>query len=798
MKLKKVLGLALSAMMAISAVVPWTGMTASAEEPEITPYAATWFYFEASEGGDLKVSNSDLFGDDYEIIEAGDSEGLNIWDFLGETTVEALPYDGWEFDHWEVSKFYDSDWVEVNWPQEYSLSWWDEFAIDGIRVVFEKVEEEEPATVTVTVQYVDEEQNPIEGVDSMTFEVPAETDLDAWADEHYDEYVKSIEGYEVLGGGTNGTTIIVKYKKVETPPVVEAETINKVVITVGENLLADLSTDITKGWINIFAYAADDDDKFVLTSNGMAGGAVFSTSSTSKIPEDLTVENFKNYFGTYNITTTLVGIISIKECGPEYVQDIYVAEEGEQNVLYIKLEIEGEEPVEPETKEIGVNYWDIENNKQAGEGKVTVAADANKVNTSALTDIPEGYELATTGDIEINGGWIFVDVRPVATTKEIGVNYWDVENNEQVMEGKVTVAADANNVNMSQLDVPDGYELTGYIGDYQINDGWIFVEVRPIATTKTVGVNYWDVENNVQVSEGTVTVAIDANNVNMSQLDVPDGYELTGYIGDYQINDGWIYVEVKPAEGTRTVGLNYWDVVNNKQVKEGSVVVDEDATYVNTSTFTDIPEGYELVWVGDLQIMDGWVWVEVRPVEGTRTVGLNFWDIENNKQVKEGAVVVDKDATYVNTSAFEDQVPKGYELVWIGDLQINDDWVWVEIRPVEAEEPDDSDDDDSESGSRYPYIPPVRGNSDRDDDDTTIDDDDTPLSPGTGEGTNPGDATPGNPGDATSGDPSDVIGDENVPKVDAPQTGRKIAGSVALLAGAAAVAVVTFKKRRDK
>ena len=32
-----------------------------------------------------------------------------------------------------------------------------------------------------------------------------------------------------------------------------------------------------------------------------------------------------------------------------------------------------------------------------------------------------------------------------------------------------------------------------------------------------------------------------------------------------------------------------------------------------TSTFTDIPEGYELVWTGDLQINDGWVWVEVRP-----------------------------------------------------------------------------------------------------------------------------------------------------------------------------------------
>ena len=55
---------------------------------------------------------------------------------------------------------------------------------------------------------------------------------------------------------------------------------------------------------------------------------------------------------------------------------------------------------------------------------------------------------------------------------------------------------------------------------------------------------------------------------------------------------------------------------------EGSLTVDADATLVNTSTFTDIPEGYELVWTGDLPIVDGWVWVEVRPVEDTKTVGL--------------------------------------------------------------------------------------------------------------------------------------------------------------------------------
>ena len=338
----------------------------------------------------------------------------------------------------------------------------------------------------------------------------------------------------------------------------------------------------------------------------------------------------------------------------------------------------------PATKEIGVNYWDVENNKQAGEGKVTVPADAYNVNTSALTDIPEGYELVSTGDITINDGWIYVEVRPAATTQTVGVNYWDVVNNKQAGEGEVTVAADATNVNSSALtDIPAGYELVN-VGDFTINDGWIYVEVRPVATTQTVGVNYWDIINDEQAGEGEVTVAADATNVNSSALtDIPQGYELVN-VGDFAINDGWIYVEVRPAATTQTVGVNYWDIVNNEQAGEGEVTVAADATNVNSSALTDIPEGYELVNVGDFAITDGWIYVEVRPVDAeTKTVGLNYWDVVNNKQVAEGSVTVAADATNVNTSTFKD-IPAGYELVWEGDLQINDGWVWVEVRPVEA------------------------------------------------------------------------------------------------------------------
>ena len=351
------------------------------------------------------------------------------------------------------------------------------------------------------------------------------------------------------------------------------------------------------------------------------------------------------------------------------------------------------------TQTVGVNYWDVENDKQAGEGEVTVDADAWNVNSSELTDIPEGYELTVVGDFAINDGWIFVSVRPVVTTKTVGVNYWDVENGKQAGEGEVTVDADATNVNTSALtDIPEGYELAT-LGDISINDGWIYVEVRPVATTQTVGVNYWDVENGKQAGEGKIMVDADATNVNTSALtDVPEGYELAA-VGDVTINDGWIFVDVRPVateepaaakanllaysadavNAGKTVTVIYYIPSEGRYVLGESVAVAEDETNVNTTTLTDIPQGYELVNLGDVRI--GYeVVAEVRPIT-TQTVGVNYWDVENDKQVCEGEVTVDVDAWNVNSSALTD-IPAGYELVSVGDFAINDGWIWVEVRPA--------------------------------------------------------------------------------------------------------------------
>lgn len=68
------------------------------------------------------------------------------------------------------------------------------------------------------------------------------------------------------------------------------------------------------------------------------------------------------------------------------------------------------------------------------------------------------------------------------------------------------------------------------------------------------------------------------------------------------------------GEDTRPVTLNIYDIVNGKQVEERTITVAADAICVNTGSIA-LPEGYEFTETGDLPIRDGWVYVEVKPVE---------------------------------------------------------------------------------------------------------------------------------------------------------------------------------------
>ena len=118
------------------------------------------------------------------------------------------------------------------------------------------------------------------------------------------------------------------------------------------------------------------------------------------------------------------------------------------------------------------------------------------------------------------------------------------------------------------------------------------------------------------------------------------------------------------------------------------MTVAADATNVNTSTFKDIPAGYELVWEGDLQINDGWVWVEVRPVttppvEKTFTVTFdsNGGSAVASQTVKEGEKAVKPAnptrSNYTFEGWFTDETLKNaydFNTPVTGDITLYADW----------------------------------------------------------------------------------------------------------------------------
>ena len=331
---------------------------------------------------------------------------------------------------------------------------------------------------------------------------------------------------------------------------------------------------------------------------------------------------------------------------------------------------------EAKTKTITINYYSESENKQAGEDKMTVAADATSVNSSELT-APNGYELVQSGDFPIRDGYVYVAVKPVPTTKTITINYYSESENKQAGEDKMTVAADATSVNSSELTAPNGYELVES-GDFPIRDGYVYVAVKPVPTTKTIKINYYSEAEEKQIAEVEMTVAADATYINTSALTAPEGYELV-LSGDLAIRDGYVYAAVNKI-GSKTVKINYYSEAEEKQIKEEELTVAPDATCVNTSKLT-APTGYELVEVGDLPIRDGYVYAAVRKVS-TKEVKINFYCPEEKKQVAEPTVVVNADATCVNSSAYAALVPAGYELAEVGDMPIRDGYVYAEVRKV--------------------------------------------------------------------------------------------------------------------
>ena len=255
-------------------------------------------------------------------------------------------------------------------------------------------------------------------------------------------------------------------------------------------------------------------------------------------------------------------------------------------------------------------------------------------------------------------------------------------NHGEHQAAEVTISASsATSVTLQEVkgNLPEGYVLVNEKNSYDINGGYVWIDVTE-AKTKTIKINYYSEAEKKQIAEVDMTVAADATSVNSSKLTAPQGYELVES-GDFTIRDGYVYAAVRKVKApatTKTIKINYYSEAEEKQIAEVAMTVAADATYVNTSALT-APEGYELAEVGDLAIRDGYVYAAVNKI-GSKTVKINYYSEAEEKQIKEEELTVAPDATCVNTSKLT--APTGYELVEVGDLPIRDGYVYAAVRKV--------------------------------------------------------------------------------------------------------------------
>ena len=554
-----------------------------------------------------------------------------------------------------------------------------------------------PAEKTIYVSYIDENGVPIDGAEIEQVTVPADA-----ANFNASLLKKVPAGYELCATGDIecandtinvtvrktqapvGKTVYVSYIDEETKQPLE-NAIEVVELEAGATMFnAGILKEVPAGYelcATGDVYIGDSDTVNIAVRKAQKTVYVSYIDEETKMPLENAIEEIKLAADANSFNTSILAKVP---AGYEICVTGDVAFEGDTvNVEVRKVVNE---------KTVYVSYIDEETKMPLENAieELKVAADATSFNTSVLAAVPAGYEVCAAGDVYFGeGDSVNVEVRKAE--KSVYVSYIDEETKmplENAIE-EIKLAADATSFNTSVLAaVPAGYELCA-VGDVYIGENdTVNVEVRKVVTERTVYVSYIDEETKMPFENGIeeIKVAADATTFNTSVLTaVPAGYELceTGdvYIGE---NDT-VNVEVrKSVVREKDIVIGYVDEKDGTEIAVSQITIPEDATYFNTSMLTDVPEGYELVTVGDIWLGSATVAeVQVRKIENVQDVTVQYVT-EDGEVVGTGALQLDADATYVNTNALTD-VPEGYVVAIVGDLPIEDGTVVVTVRLAETD-----------------------------------------------------------------------------------------------------------------
>ena len=367
--------------------------------------------------------------------------------------------------------------------------------------------------------------------------------------------------------------------------------------------------------------------------------------------------------------------------------------------LEVRVEKEGTETQEAITKVQFVCDGEV-----VGGGDYFVEAKDGIYKLSELEKyVPEGYVLAESGDAFVNEDEpLQVRVEKKASeTQEMITKVQFVYNDEVVAGRDYFVTADENGIyKLSELEeyVPEGYVLAESGDAFVDPDNARQVRIEKEASeTQEMITKVQFVYNGEVVAGGDYFVAADENGIyKLSELEeyVPEGYVLAESGDAFVDPDNVRQVRIEKIAETKEVTVTYIDEETNAPVGTETITVDADAYNVNTSVLTSVPEGYELVWVGDIKLEGSELSVLVRatgeeptdPSEETKEVTVNYYD-EGGNLVEVGTVTVPADAETVDTSALTD-VPEGYEIVNGGAVAIVDGAISVTVKET-GEQPTD-------------------------------------------------------------------------------------------------------------
>ena len=505
---------------------------------------------------------------------------------------------------------------------------------------------------------------------------------------------------------------------------------------------------------------------------------------------------------------------------------------------------------------LNMTYADIDSDKVLGHGAAVISSDidltawineqytGNIITYDGVQYVYTGVYASTANDTTINATLYYREVEVAEEDREIQLTFVDADDQTKVLghgagvvpAGETSEAWIYNVYNGDVIEYAGAkYVYTGSNTIVENEDGitatLLYRKAEVVEKDREIQLTFVDIDSNKTLGHGAGVVpageASEAWIYNVYNGDVitfeNEKYTYTGantiVENETSITATLYYKKAEVVGEDKEIQLTFVDADDQTKVLgHGAGVVLAGQTveeWLNeVYPIGDVIEyaGAKYAYTGANAIVEGedsftatLLYRKTEALEKDKEIQLIFVDADNQTKVLgRGAGVVlagqsieewlDEVYPIGDVITFENEkyVYTGSKSVVEGEDSITATLLYrKDTDPTDPDEPDEPDPDRPSSGGGY-Y--PSRPDEEEIDDPTTPEASDPGTTPGGGS------AGPGGAGDGAVAveDPTDTLGDNDVPRVNAPQTGRKIAGSIALLAGAAAVAVVTLKKRKDK